>query len=170
MISLEHGLLLRRHHSDRFLAKNIFTLLGMDDQQKGSDLLQKRKTRLHFSPSPFWKLFNAVRIFHFQDGGDVTNPAGLSPSTLPRKCKSGPMPPSRAKNGRQKSANPALFSRMSPGSRRTSFWNRTCALLATTFSSSNFKNRERESGKAVEEVARESWQRFNDEDYRQFCG
>ena len=27
---------------------------------------------------------------------------------LPRKCKSGPMPPSRAKNWRQKSANPAL--------------------------------------------------------------
>ena len=35
-----------------------------------------------------------VRIFHFQDGGDVTNPAGLSPCILPRKCKSGPMPPS----------------------------------------------------------------------------
>ena len=34
-ISLEHGLLLRRHHSDRFLAKNIFTLLGMDDQKRG---------------------------------------------------------------------------------------------------------------------------------------
>ena len=32
----------------------------------------------------------AVRIFHFQDGGDVTNPVGLSPCTsiLPRKCKS----------------------------------------------------------------------------------
>ena len=37
-------------------------------------------------------------IFHFQDGGDVTNPAGLSSSFFPRKCKSGPMPPSRAKN------------------------------------------------------------------------
>ena len=40
----------------------------------------------------------AVRIFHFQDGGDVTNPAGLSPCILPWKFKSGPMPPSRAKN------------------------------------------------------------------------
>ena len=29
----------------------------------------------------------AVRIFHFQDGSDVTNPAGLSPCILPRKCK-----------------------------------------------------------------------------------
>ena len=57
----------------------------------------------------------AVRIFHFQDGGDVTNPMGLSPC-MPRKCKSGPMPPSRAKQWRQKSANPALFPRMSPGS------------------------------------------------------
>ena len=62
-------------------------------------------------PSP------AVRgIFHFQDGGDVTNPVGLSPCIMPRKCKSGPKPSSRAKNWRQKSANPALFSRMSPGS------------------------------------------------------
>ena len=100
-ISLEHELLLRRQHtgSDRFLAKNIFTLLGMDDQQNGTDLPEKRKTPLHFSPSPFWKLFNAVGNFHFQDGGDVTNPAGLSPCILPQKCKSGPMPPSRAKNG-----------------------------------------------------------------------
>ena len=31
----------------------------------------------------------AVRIFHFQDGGDGTNPVGLSPCILPRKCKSG---------------------------------------------------------------------------------
>ena len=115
-ISLEHELLLRRHHSDRFLAKNIFTLLGMDDQQKGTELPAKRKTRLHFSPSPFWKPVNAVWIFHFQDGGDVTNPAGLSPCILPRKCKSGLMAPSRAKIGRQKSANLALFPRMSPGS------------------------------------------------------
>ena len=48
-------------------------------------------------------------IFHFQNGGDVTNPAGLSPCILPRKCKSGLMMPSRAKDWRQKSANPALF-------------------------------------------------------------
>ena len=58
----------------------------------------------------------AVLIFHFQDGGNVTNPMGLSLCILPRKSKSGPMPPSRAKNWRQKSANPALFPRMSPGS------------------------------------------------------
>ena len=38
-----------------------------------------------------------------------------SPCILPRKYQSGPMPPSRAKNRRQKSANPALFPRMSPG-------------------------------------------------------
>ena len=36
----------------------------------------------------------------------------------------------------------------------------------SSLSSSNFKNRERESGKAVEEVARESCQRFNDEEKR----
>ena len=54
--------------------------------------------------------------FSRQDGGNDTNPAGLSPCILPRECKSSPMPPSRAKNGRQKSANPALFPRMSPGS------------------------------------------------------
>ena len=47
-ISLEHELLLRRPHRDRFLAKNIFTLLGMDDQQNGTDLPEKRKTPLHF--------------------------------------------------------------------------------------------------------------------------
>ena len=51
----------------------------------------------------------AVRIFCFHDGGDVTNPAGLSPCILPQKCKSGPMP----QCWRQKSANPTLFSRMS---------------------------------------------------------
>ena len=38
------------------------------------------------------------------------------PLIFPRKCKSGPMRPSRAKNWRQKSANPALFPCMSPGS------------------------------------------------------
>ena len=62
--------MVKRDYSDRFLAKNIFA----DDQQKGTDLPEKRKTRLSFSPSPFWKPFNAVRIFHFQDGSDVTNP------------------------------------------------------------------------------------------------
>ena len=36
----------------------------------------------------------------------------------------------------------------------------------SSLSSSNFKNRKRESGKAVEEVARESCQRFNDEEKR----
>ena len=54
----------------------------------------------------------AVWIFYFQDG-DVTNPAGLASES---KCKSGPMPPYRAKKWRQKSTNPALFPRMSPGS------------------------------------------------------
>ena len=42
-----------------------------------------------------------VGVFHFQDGGDVTNPAGLSLRILPWKCKSGPMPPSWAKSWRQ---------------------------------------------------------------------
>ena len=42
----------------RFFAKNIFAVLGKDDQQKGTDLREKRKTRLPFSPSPFWKPFN----------------------------------------------------------------------------------------------------------------
>ena len=110
------GSIIWRDHSDRFLAKNIFALWRMDGQQKGTDLKEKRKTRLPFSPSPFWKLFHAVRIFHFQDGGDVTNPVVLSHCIFPRKCKSGPMPPSRAKNWRQKSASPALFLRRPPGS------------------------------------------------------
>ena len=51
-----------------------------------------------------------------QDGSNVTNPAGLSTCILPRECKSGPMSLSWAKNWQQKSANPALFPRMSPGS------------------------------------------------------
>ena len=51
----------------------------------------------------------AVQIFHFQDGGDVKNPVGLSLRILPQKCKSGPMPLSRAKNWQQKSTNRALF-------------------------------------------------------------
>ena len=58
----------------------------------------------------------AVRIFHFQDGGHVTNPAGLPPCILTWKRKSCPMPLSWAKHWRLKPANPALFPRMSPGS------------------------------------------------------
>ena len=49
-----------------FLQKSIFALLRMDDQQMGTDLPEKRKTRLPFSPSPFWKPVNAVWIFHFK--------------------------------------------------------------------------------------------------------
>ena len=59
-------------------------------------------TKQGYKPVP------AIWISHFQDGGDVTNPAGLSPCILPWKCKSGPMPPSPAKTWRQKSANPEL--------------------------------------------------------------
>ena len=55
-------------------------------------------------------------IFHFQDGGDVTNPGSLSPCFLPWKCKSGPIPPSRVKNWLQRLADPAQFPSMSPGS------------------------------------------------------
>ena len=33
-------------------------MLGKDDQQKGTDLREKRKTRSPFSPSPFWKPYN----------------------------------------------------------------------------------------------------------------
>ena len=41
-----------------FLRKIFFAMLGKDDQQKGTDLREKRKTRLPFPPSPFWKPFN----------------------------------------------------------------------------------------------------------------
>ena len=41
-----------------FLRKIFFAMLGKDDQQKGTDLREKRKTRLPFSPSPVWKPFN----------------------------------------------------------------------------------------------------------------
>ena len=41
-----------------FLRKIFFAMLGKDDQQKGTDLREKRKTRLPFSPSPLWKPFN----------------------------------------------------------------------------------------------------------------
>ena len=105
-----------------FLRKIFFAMLGKDDQQKGTDLREKRKTRLPFSPSPFWKPFNGntqsprCGSFIFEDSGDVTNPSGLSPCILHRKCKSSPMPPSRAKNWQQRSENPALFPRMSPWS------------------------------------------------------
>ena len=50
--------------------------------------MKKTYSRERLYPVP------AVRSFHFQDGGDVTNPAGLSLYILPRKYKSGPMPPS----------------------------------------------------------------------------
>ena len=33
-------------------------MLGKDDQQKGEDLREKRKTSSPFSPSPFWKPYN----------------------------------------------------------------------------------------------------------------
>ena len=64
---------------------------------------EKTSSRKRLYPVP------VVRIFHFQDDGDVTNPVGLSLYMFPRKCKSGPMLISRAKNWRQKSANPALY-------------------------------------------------------------
>ena len=41
-----------------FLRKIFFAMLGKDDQKKGTDLREKRKTRLPFPPSPFWKPFN----------------------------------------------------------------------------------------------------------------
>ena len=41
-----------------FLRKIFFAMLGKDDQKKGTDLRKKRKTRLPFPPSPFWKPFN----------------------------------------------------------------------------------------------------------------
>ena len=59
---------------------------------------------------------------HFQDGGDVTNSACLFPCILPRKCKSSPMPRLRARNWRQKSANPALLPRMTPGPLISALW------------------------------------------------
>ena len=74
------------------LLRPVFTIQGYIPSPRGPDL--------SFSGWP----------------GDVTNRAGLSPCILPRKCKSGPMPPSRAKNWQQKSANPALLPRMPPGS------------------------------------------------------
>ena len=67
-------------------------MLEKVDQQKGTDLRGKCKTRLpafvsvaileavqRYYPVP------AVRIFYFQDGGDVANPARLSPCILARK-------------------------------------------------------------------------------------
>ena len=80
-----------------------------------------------------------VGIFHFEDGGDVTNPAGLSPCILPGKGKSGPMPPSSAKHLQQNPANPALFPRMSPGSPPPPGWPLISAKGA--FSSINFVKR-----------------------------
>ena len=73
-------------------------------------LLSKSSRRVH--GTRFCMLCLVSRTWSWiceKDGGDVASPAGLSSRTLPRKCKSGPMPPSRAKNWRQKSANPALF-------------------------------------------------------------
>ena len=58
-------------------------MLEKDDQQKGTDLREKRTTCLPFSPSPLWKPFNGTTqspwsgTFHFLDGGDVTNHVGL---------------------------------------------------------------------------------------------
>ena len=78
----------------------------------------------------------AVRIFHFQDSHNITNPAGLSPCILPWKCKGGPMPSSRNKNWRQKSGNPALFPRMSPGS--TQLWNYNLVFLSEKYKFTSF--------------------------------
>ena len=46
-------------------------------------------------PNIFYPEVHEVDLWQvYQDGGDVTNPGGLSPCFLPRKCKSGPMSPS----------------------------------------------------------------------------
>ena len=70
-------------------------------------------TNIHFSLCLLYRAIYpvpAVQIFHIQNGGNVSNPTGLSLCILPRKCESSPMTPLRAKNRRQKSANPVLFS------------------------------------------------------------
>ena len=68
-------------------------MLGKDDQQKESDLREKRKTRLPEMPSP------RVRIFHFQDGGDVTNLASemQKQSNAPVPCQKLPTKVSKSR-------------------------------------------------------------------------
>ena len=56
-----------------------------------------------------YRVYAETALIHFQDGGGVvgvTNPACLSPGFVLQKCKRDPIPPSRAKNWQQKSANP----------------------------------------------------------------
>ena len=82
-----------------------------------ANILPQKATTVPHPGNIIWQDYQ-IEIFQFQDGGDVTTPAGLSQTVyiLPRKCKSSPMPLSQTKKWQQKSANPALFTRMSPGS------------------------------------------------------
>ena len=52
--------LLLAHDHESVKRKEFFFhfVVGKDGQQKGTDLREKRKTCLPFSPSPFWKPFN----------------------------------------------------------------------------------------------------------------
>ena len=108
---IEHYLFLVAHNFPRASLWENCSLFGTDNVRgQISEHIFAPNGDLFICPVP------AVRIFHFQNVGDVTNPAGLTLCILPRKGKSGSMPPSRAKNWRQMSANPVLFPRMSLGS------------------------------------------------------
>ena len=48
------------------MQKSIFALLWMDDQQKGTDLPEKLKTRLPFSPLAFWNRSTRSGSFVFK--------------------------------------------------------------------------------------------------------
>ena len=101
----------------RFLVKNILATLGKDDQEKGTDLWEKRKTRLPFAPWPFWKLFNTQSQW---SGPFIIRMATMSQIlwVFPHVSYLGSakVVQSQAKNWRQKSANPMLFPHMSRGS------------------------------------------------------
>ena len=101
----------------RFLVKNILATLGKDDQEKGTDLWEKRTTRLPFAPWPFWKLFNTQSQW---SGPFIIRMAAMSQIlwVFPHVSYLGSakVVQSQAKNWRQKSANPMLFPHMSRGS------------------------------------------------------
>ena len=52
--------------------------------------------------------------FHFEDGVDVSNPAGLSLRILPRKRKSSPMPPTKVGKSRAIPPPPPVCPRGQP--------------------------------------------------------
>ena len=70
--------LLLAHDHESVKRKDFFPFCGLKIANTASLVIDQASV-IAYPYSSFWQ-----KHLHFQDGGDVTNPAGLSPCILPR--------------------------------------------------------------------------------------